>query len=187
MKFCHECDYKLTLGTEKHCPECSVKLQNEVKEKDDNKIDITKTEGDVIGNRFSGDGDIIAKDTKGNILNFYKGTISAEQITRVITSSTTWDVSPSSKTTDKNTKNLSMVIETKQQTSQILEKIDKMEKEEGREILEIKIGELQISKSELSLKELLLKGNEYFYKEEYKEAIDCYDKALEIKPDYAQV
>lgn len=52
MKFCHECGYKLTLGTEKHCPECGVKLQNEVKEKNENKIDsigITETKGDVFG------------------------------------------------------------------------------------------------------------------------------------------
>jgi tetratricopeptide (TPR) repeat protein len=41
---------------------------------------------------------------------------------------------------------------------------------------------VQISKNELSLKELILKGNEHYYNKEYNEAIECYDKALEIDP-----
>jgi tetratricopeptide (TPR) repeat protein len=45
---------------------------------------------------------------------------------------------------------------------------------------------VQISKNELSLKEIILKGNEHYYDKEYKEAIECYDKALEIDPKYAK-
>jgi tetratricopeptide (TPR) repeat protein len=65
--------------------------------------------------------------------------------------------------------------------------IYKIEKEEGKEIHGIKVGEIQISKNELTSKELILKGNEHFYKNEYDEAIDSYDKALKIKPDFAEL
>lgn len=46
---------------------------------------------------------------------------------------------------------------------------------------------MQISKNELSLKEIILKGNEHYYNKEYKEAMECYDKALEIDPNDAIV
>jgi tetratricopeptide (TPR) repeat protein len=39
--------------------------------------------------------------------------------------------------------------------------------------------------SEISLKEIILKGNEHYYNKEYKEAMECYDKALEIDPNDA--
>jgi tetratricopeptide (TPR) repeat protein len=44
---------------------------------------------------------------------------------------------------------------------------------------------MQISKNELSLKEIILKGNEHYYNKEYKEAMECYDKALGIDPNDA--
>jgi tetratricopeptide (TPR) repeat protein len=37
----------------------------------------------------------------------------------------------------------------------------------------------------LSLKEIIHKGNEYFYKKEYDKAIECYDNAIEINPKTA--
>src|SRR6476660_1057256 len=43
---------------------------------------------------------------------------------------------------------------------------------------------MQISKNELSLKEFILKGNEHYYNKEYNEAIEYYDKALEIDPKH---
>ena len=39
---------------------------------------------------------------------------------------------------------------------------------------------MQISKNELSIKEYLLKGNESYYKQDYAEAIEWYDKAIEL-------
>jgi tetratricopeptide (TPR) repeat protein len=44
---------------------------------------------------------------------------------------------------------------------------------------------MQISKNELSLKEIILKGNEHSYNKEYRQAIEYYDKALKIDPKYA--
>jgi tetratricopeptide (TPR) repeat protein len=67
---------------------------------------------------------------------------------------------------------------------QYLEEINRIEKEKGTEFKEFKVGEVQISKNELSLEEFILKGNEHYYNKEYKEAIECYDKALEIDPKH---
>ena len=39
---------------------------------------------------------------------------------------------------------------------------------------------MQISKKELLLKEYLVKGSQCFYKEEYSQAINWYDKAIEL-------
>lgn len=76
--------------------------------------------------------------------------------------------------------------ETKQQTVQVLEDIYKIEKEDGREIQAIREVDIQISIIDLLLKDNILKGNEHFYKKEYIASIPWYDKALEIKPDYAE-
>lgn len=76
------------------------------------------------------------------------------------------------------------MTETKKQTAQVLEEINKIEKKEGTEIQEINVGEVQISKNELLIKEHNLKGNEFYYKKEYEKSIEYYDKALEIDPYY---
>ena len=70
------------------------------------------------------------------------------------------------------------------QIKNVLYDVNRIEKESGIDIEEIKIGNLQISKNELSLDELILKGNEHFYKNQYNEAIECFNKALEIDPSY---
>jgi hypothetical protein len=121
----------------------------------------------VIGAGISGIGNVIAKDIEGNIYNFYG--VSAEQ-KNIITSSTTL-ISQTYQTANDTNRELHNVTETKQQTAQIIEEINKVEKQEGTEIQEIKVGEVQISKNELLLKQHLLKGNEFYYKKEYTRAI----------------
>jgi len=80
--------------------------------------------------------------------------------------------------TDKTRMFLKEIMETKRQTSRVLDEINKIEKEEGIQIQEIKVGDLQISKNEISLKEYLLKGSERYYIQDYEEAIKWYDKAI---------
>jgi tetratricopeptide (TPR) repeat protein len=193
VTFCYQCGYQLALGIEKFCPNCGTDLQQQKtaaiggRMTDDNRsVGIQQTGGDVVGTGISGSGNITAKDTKGNIFYFNIGSISPEQLKGIITASTTLATSQAP-STDNNTnaKNLQMVTETKQQTGQFLEEISRIEREEGKEIQEIKVGEVQISKNELSLKEIILKGNEHYYNKEYNEAIKYYDKALEIDPKYA--
>ncbi len=75
----------------------------------------------------------------------------------------------------------------KQQITTVLSEVNSIEKNTGTQIQEIKAGDLQISRNELTLKEYLLKGNEHYYKEEYTDAIEWYDKALKIDPDEVSV
>jgi tetratricopeptide (TPR) repeat protein len=63
--------------------------------------------------------------------------------------------------------------------------VDKVSKKEGKEIQEIRAENVQISKNQLSLQELLLKGNDHLYRKEYSEAINYYEKVIGLDPNYA--
>jgi hypothetical protein len=52
------------------------------------------------------------------------------------------------------------VVEAKQQTSEVLEEVSKISKKQGKEIQEIKAGDLHISTKELSVNEIMLKAKE---------------------------
>ena len=82
-------------------------------------------------------------------------------------------------------KKYARVTSTKQQISQILEEVNRIGKEKGTEIEEIKAGEIQISTNELALKEIILKGNEHYYKGEYLGALRVYEKAIQIDANHA--
>jgi len=51
------------------------------------------------------------------------------------------------------------------QIRSVLEEVNKIEKNTGTQIQEIRTEDIQISKNELLLKEYLLKGNEHYYNE----------------------
>ena len=73
-----------------------------------------------------------------------------------------------------------------QQIQIILNEATKIEKKTGIEIKEINVGDMQISKIELILKEIILNANEHYYKNEHVDAIKHYDRALEIEPKYVE-
>ena len=66
----------------------------------------------------------------------------------------------------------------------VLNEVEKIETERKTRIIDIKIGELQISKHDLQLKNLILMGNQFFYLGEYDKAIECYDKILQMNVRY---
>ena len=180
LPFCHQCGYNLQLEIEKFCPKCGFNLHNGRTGKNDKSINIAHTSGDIFfGTGFKGNKNIIAKDTKGNIFSNINS-ISTDHLKSIISSSTTLDATSSFREyANTNIENLKEIMETKRQTSRVLDEINKIEKEEGIQIQEIKVGDLQISKNEISLKEYLLKGNERYYIQDYEEAIKWYDKAIE--------
>jgi predicted nucleic acid-binding Zn-ribbon protein len=66
MKFCSECGQELTTGTERFCPNCGQNLKKGVEstlEPEENRrgINISGTQGDIIGTGFSGPSNIIGK------------------------------------------------------------------------------------------------------------------------------
>jgi tetratricopeptide (TPR) repeat protein len=48
------------------------------------------------------------------------------------------------------------------------------------------VGDGQVSRTELSVKEINLKGNECYAKGDYSTALDYYDQAINISPNYAK-
>jgi len=49
----------------------------------------------------------------------------------------------------------------------------------------IKVGDIQVSLTLLSLKLILVEGNEYLDKRNYSMAVDHYDQAIKVDPNYA--
>ncbi len=186
VKYCHQCGHHLSLGVEIFCPNCGTNLQ---RIGNGNIIDIAGTQGDVIGTGFSSVGNIIGKEVgytvQGNIINFQ---ISCDISNQMLEKLQNMMAVPTQleQSLDKSskTKDLQAKIEESNKThthiKTVLDEVNKIEKERGTKIEEIKIGEKKISTSELSLKEIILKGNDYFYKKEYQKAIEWYNKALEI-------
>ncbi len=80
MPFCHQCGYNLELRVEKFCPACGYGLNNGPAGGNITPTNITDTRGDIFGSGFSGDKNVIAKDTKGNIFYFNIGSVSTEQL-----------------------------------------------------------------------------------------------------------
>ncbi|MFZ0511733.1 MAG: tetratricopeptide repeat protein [Candidatus Nitrosopolaris sp.] len=56
---------------------------------------------------------------------------------------------------------------------------------EKNQAYSIKAGDVQVSHTELSVKEIILKGNEYLSRRDYSMALDYYDQAIKIDPKYA--
>ncbi|MGE5634650.1 MAG: tetratricopeptide repeat protein, partial [Deltaproteobacteria bacterium] len=196
MKYCHSCGCKLSSDTEKFCPECGQILIQ--KEEEVNGIGITDTKGDVIGVGIKGTGHFIGKEidytVKGNViqLNISGSNISKEVIDslqKIMNTPTQIDQKSLTQNIeyDKDNKNkLDEINNTQKQITSILQEVDNIGKKEGTHPIEVIRSEnIQISRKELLLKEHILKGNEYYYKKEYNNAIQCYDKALEIDANYA--
>src|SRR5215211_1650494 len=64
MKFCPECRYQFTTGTEKFCPNCGYDIDKGVvvaAARDGNSVNIENTRGDVFGIGVSGSGHTIGK------------------------------------------------------------------------------------------------------------------------------
>jgi tetratricopeptide (TPR) repeat protein len=193
VKYCHACGCKLPFGIEKFCPNCG---QNLVQEKEEvNGIDITDTKGDVIGVGITGTGNIIGKEidytVKGNVihLNISGGNISNEiidSLQKIINMPTQIDQKSLTKDKEYDNDKLDETNDIQKQITSILQEVDNIEKKEGIKPIEvIKSENLQISMKELLLKVHILKGNGYYYKNEHNKAIQCYDKAIEIDPNYA--
>jgi tetratricopeptide (TPR) repeat protein len=201
VQYCHDCGSKLSLGTEKYCPECG---QNLIQGKDKgkvNKINISDTKGNTIGTGIEGTGHFVGKEigytVNGNVINLHisgSGNISNELIDslqKITNASTPIDPKSLIKNTecDKDIKEkLDETNKNRKQITSILQEVDNIEKKERIQPIEvIKAENIEISKQELLFKEYTLKGEECYYKKEYNEAIQCYDKALEIEPNHAYV
>ena len=194
MKYCHKCGY--SLSTERFCPQCGVKLkQNEVNN-DGNNIDITDNTDDLIGTGFQGGGNIIDKKidyrVQGNVIHLQALGDTSNRVLKKLQKlmSISIQLEPPSSLGSKLKETYRVKSEESntayQQIQIILNETQKIEKKTRIEIKEINVGDVQISKNELILKEIILNGNEHYYKNEHVDAIKHYDKALEMEPKYVE-
>jgi tetratricopeptide (TPR) repeat protein len=174
----------------KHCPECGQKLAPKVEGA--GAINIGNTSGDVLGTEFSGSGNITGKKVEyivnRNTIHIHIGDNRAREVLdtlqRTMAVPTQVEQTSAFKNTASTTEEdikakIQESTNTQEQIKNVLEELNKIEENTGTEIKEIKAGELKISKNDLSVKEIILKANEHYWKNEYNEAIKCYDVALE--------
>ena len=199
MKFCYHCGNPLSLGTEKYCPECGGSLipasTSDGNSSTGTKIygtstNISETSGDVIGSAISGTGNIIGKEVaytvSGNVIHLHVENISARELKNIISRpvqlESKSDVGRQQQhyiNTELNAKANEAKV-TREMTEQVLKDIDQIGAEKGVHIEQIKVEELKVSRTELQLKDIISEGNTFYYQDKYNEAIDCFDKALEI-------
>ncbi len=184
VKYCHDCGYSLTLGTETYCKGCGVKLSTipkEQKESISNSSNITNTSRDIIDTGFTGIGHITGKEIgyrlQGDVIYLqFSGDVSdqvlekLQQLLFIPTQLEHQSIGISINTEDLQAK-VKESSKTHEQIKTVLEEVNEIEKKSSIKIKEIKVGDQQISKSELSLKEIILKGNEHYYKYENDESI----------------
>ena len=121
---------------------------------------------------------------QGHVIHFHVNSLTTEVLEKIMKAPTQVDITSASKSSTEYNEDIQKqqeLITTKKQASQVLDELNKIEKKEGTSIQEIRAGDLQISRNELSLKDIILNGNEHLFKKEYSEAIQYYDKATTIK------
>jgi tetratricopeptide (TPR) repeat protein len=194
--FCHQCGKPLTLGIEKYCPFCGTNLLQQregqpLPVRDTHSIGI-HTKGDVFGIGTSGSGNIIAQEAniQGGVINLINPSKEAvEVLVGIKRAKTQLDITSKEDIEDEHKviEKTQEVMAEKQQVSQVLEEIDKIGKERGVQIQEIRAENIEISRKELLLKEYILKGNEHYYKRRYRNALEFYDKATNIDPNNTDI
>ena len=203
MKFCHQCGNLLVLGTEIYCPACGTKQFSATESSSSGAssatttTEVSGTSGDVIGSATSGMGNIIGKEVaytvSGNVINLHVQSISTQTlqelkdiILRPDQLETKADLGEQTHRINTEFTNLKAneVRITKQTAEQVLDDIDQIGRKKGVHIEQIKVEELQVSRTELQLKDIISEGNEYYYKGEYRKAIQCYDRASSLDNEY---
>ena len=141
----------------------------------DDSIDIDDTQGDVSG---------VIKDSIGSIgakIVYVGGNL-------VINNSTTKERATLKKIQDLSTdpNAIEKGIITREEFDALQRAIIEIKNLlERNQAYSIKAGNVQVSRTELSLKEITLKGNEYLDSRHLSVALDYYDQAIKIDPNYA--
>jgi tetratricopeptide (TPR) repeat protein len=188
---CHKCGYNISI--EKFCPQCGIKLkQNEAKNgrnnvyfpdsKSDLIVTVSKTDLNILDKKiiYRVEGTTIHLQVLGDTSNH-----DLRILQKLI--SVCVKLEPPSPL-GRNLKEAYQVKSEEantalQQIQTILNESMKIESKTGVEINAINVGNLLVSINELRLKEIILLGNEHYYKNEHVVAIKHYDRALEIEPD----
>jgi tetratricopeptide (TPR) repeat protein len=183
------------LGTEKYCPECGSFLipstlvntgeasdeNNNISSKRD-EIHLGSVGRNVTGVGVSGDRHRIAGTIIENVTIL---SVSPEYLPMIKNiSSMPVSLPPITTSSPHIDINKDEIKHDRNKISSFLQKIADIDKEERVHIEQIKAGDLQISRTELQLKDLISEGNVYYYKGDYMKSIAYYDEALKIDGNY---
>ena len=181
------------MSTVNFCPNCGEKFESpRLAEKHMNggsSIAIRGTNEDVFGIGTSGTGNIIGREIEytvsGNVINLHVNDLSRgemEDLRKIMSVQT--QLPPTDDTKDDHKQDViatTQFNETQQNITNILDEVKKIEKKEEIQIQRITAGDLQISKDYAWYNKGTILGK----LGRSREAIECFDKALEINPDNA--
>ena len=144
-------------------------------------IDIDETQGDVAGVMKDSIGSIAARIVKtGRDLVINNYTLGDRETLKKIQ-----DLSLEINTVEKDKVSREEFNALQQQLKNQLEIINDLKNLlERNQASSIKAGDVQVSHIELSVKEIILKGNEHFGRGQFSIALDYYDQAIKIDPNY---
>jgi tetratricopeptide (TPR) repeat protein len=206
VKFCPHCGSELPFKTAGFCSDCGKSLHDGISNShlnDSNSIGVSNTNGDVIGAGISGKGNIIGKEVsysiQGPVLNFnISGSISnelMEQLKEIIAASipTPSDITVrKEQITDTDSEPEMQYVVGQEEgyenpITTILREVKRIEDKAGTQIQEIRVGDLEISRANLALKEYVAKITELFFEGDYIKAIKECDEALKIDPNHITI
>ena len=198
MSFCHQCGYTLESDAETICPGCGIDLRPSNDQNNTNETSYTyspESVGDINITPYSGtalfddqsikytiiENTIIFDDTgdvSGQVLDLFQRLSHKSNLLYQLLA----DNFQKNEEKAQELQELSNALVKPCQN--MLNEVEKIESECKTRIIDIKIGELQISKHDFQLKNLILMGNQFFYSGKYDYAIECYDKILQIDERY---
>ena len=194
MSFCHQCGHALKSDVETTCPSCGIDLKHNSDQNNANETDYAvRPESNENTNLtpYSGtanfDDQLLNYTIIENTLIFDNTGDSSLKVLDLFqrlshNSNLLYQLmSNNFQQNEEKAQELRDFSNTLAKSCQnMIDELEKIEVESKTRILEIKIGDLQISRHDLDLKNLVLMGNHYFYLNKYDYAIECYDKILEL-------
>jgi tetratricopeptide (TPR) repeat protein len=142
-------------------------------------IDIDRIRGSVIGGKIEGTGHIV-----GQNVFVLTGSKDIEAVLKKI-AATSPHALEVQKSGSSNQISNSMTWKEMQILEEIPSKLKEKENETGKKANEIRAGNVQLSREELLIKKAIIEGNRYVNIGKYEEAIESYDQALDMDPNYA--
>ena len=198
MSSCHQCGYSLESDAETICPGCGIDLRPPNDQNNTNENgNISSAESNRDTNDTSTSGTAIFDDQllnytmNDNTIIFDDKADASVQISDLFQRLSHKSNLLYQLLADNFQKNESKAQELQDSSialaklcQKVLTEVEKIETECKTRIIDIKIGELQFSKHDLEVKNLILMGNQFFYLGRYDYALECYDKILQMDARY---